>query len=178
MKEKEGKTEERLDFVDINGVPNGRIHLRGTPILPGDYIRSVTVCVFNEEGQMLIQQRQSDKASWPDLWDVSAAGAIEAGESPQMAAMREAEEELGIKPDFAETRPNIITTFSNGFTFTFIAKLDIEVKDIRIQKEELQQVRFAKEQEIIEMIERGEFVPYRISWIRYLFDISDGEYMF
>ena len=50
------------------------------------------------------QKRQSSKDTYPGCWDITAAGHLEAGESV-MDAMREIEEELGIKPHSSELLP-------------------------------------------------------------------------
>ncbi|BCN30951.1 NUDIX hydrolase [Anaeromicropila herbilytica] len=47
-------------------------------------------CIFNEKGEVLLQKRgDSNKWGFP-------GGAIELGETPQMAAIREAKEETGL----------------------------------------------------------------------------------
>lgn len=47
-------------------------------------------CIFNDKGEVLLQRRgDSDKWGFP-------GGAIELGETPQMAAVREAKEETGL----------------------------------------------------------------------------------
>jgi 8-oxo-dGTP pyrophosphatase MutT (NUDIX family) len=46
--------------------------------------------------EVLIQKRISSKATWPGMYDISAAGHIDFGEEPIVAALRETEEELGI----------------------------------------------------------------------------------
>lgn len=46
-------------------------------------------CIFNETGEVLLQKRGSGKWGFP-------GGAIELGETPQMAAIREVKEETGL----------------------------------------------------------------------------------
>ena len=46
---------------------------------------------------MLLQKRNPEKDTFPNLWDVSVAGHIEFGESPKEAALREVYEEVGLK---------------------------------------------------------------------------------
>ena len=47
-------------------------------------------CIFNDKGEVLLQRRgDTDKWGFP-------GGAIELGETPQMAAVREAKEETGL----------------------------------------------------------------------------------
>lgn len=51
-----------------------------------------------KEGQreVLLQQRASDKRTWPNRFDISAAGHIDLGEKPLDAAIRETVEEIGL----------------------------------------------------------------------------------
>lgn len=66
--------------------------------------QSSAVWVRNSMGEVALQLRSADDDRYPLHWDVSAAGGIKAGESPQDAAMRELKEELGIeaKVEFIE----------------------------------------------------------------------------
>lgn len=52
----------------------------------------------NKGGQreVLLQQRASNKRTWPNLYDISAAGHIDLGEKPLDAAIRETVEEIGL----------------------------------------------------------------------------------
>ncbi len=59
--------------------------------------RSVAIFVLNSENRLLIQKRSSSVKVSPRLWDSSAAGHIDVGESYLEAAIKELSEELGIK---------------------------------------------------------------------------------
>ena len=58
--------------------------------------RSVHVLVFNKNNEVFLQKRSKLKDRNPGLWDSSAAGHLDSGESYDSAANRELEEELGI----------------------------------------------------------------------------------
>lgn len=58
--------------------------------------RASRVYVFNESGQLLVQQR-SEKVLKPLMLDQSAAGHVDIGESYEEAAYRELREELGLE---------------------------------------------------------------------------------
>lgn len=58
--------------------------------------RAAHILVFNPQGEVLLQKRSAWKDRAPLLWDSSAAGHLEPGESYRAAAQREAEEELGV----------------------------------------------------------------------------------
>ncbi len=59
--------------------------------------RSVHIFVFNRHGQLYLQKRAMNKDQYPGCWDSSAAGHVDWGETYETAAMRELEEELGIR---------------------------------------------------------------------------------
>lgn len=51
--------------------------------------------------EVLLQKRSATKRTWPNCYDISAAGHIDLGEDPLQAAVRETKEEIGldITPD-------------------------------------------------------------------------------
>jgi 8-oxo-dGTP pyrophosphatase MutT (NUDIX family) len=51
----------------------------------------------NGEIEILLQRRAPGKPTWGGLLDISAAGHIDLGETPLTAALRETEEEIGLK---------------------------------------------------------------------------------
>lgn len=51
------------------------------------------------EIEVLLQKRATTKKTWPGYYDISAAGHIDAGETPVESAVREAKEELGTEID-------------------------------------------------------------------------------
>jgi 16S rRNA (adenine1518-N6/adenine1519-N6)-dimethyltransferase len=58
--------------------------------------RAVHIMIFNERGEIYLQQRSRCKDQHSLLWDSSAAGHVMAGEGYDEAANRELQEELGI----------------------------------------------------------------------------------
>lgn len=57
--------------------------------------RAVHIFVRNKRGDILLQKRSPWKDRHPSFWDSSAAGHVDAGESYELTAQRELEEELG-----------------------------------------------------------------------------------
>ncbi len=162
--------EEWLDIYNKYGELTGKKILRGEPFGEGEYCRVVQVVIFNSEGKMLIQQRQSDKKAWPDLWDVSAAGALQSGEKIREGARRELREELGIDHDFTEGIPKVSVFYGQGFTDVFYLTRDLNPEELTLQEEEVQDCRWADREEVLELHQTGQFVTYHRSWLEYLFD--------
>lgn len=161
---------ELWDVYDLDRNKTGRTMVRGNTHQKGDYHVVVHVCIFNDKGEMLIQQRQSTKEGWPDFWDVTVGGSAIQGDSSQDAAARELTEELGIQIDFSEIRPHLTSHFERGFDDIYLIEQDIRLEDCILQTEEVQAVKWANRDEILEMIEAGTFIPYFPSFIHLLFD--------
>jgi 16S rRNA (adenine1518-N6/adenine1519-N6)-dimethyltransferase len=73
--------------------------------------RAVHVFVFNKRGDLLLQKRSLLKDMCPGLWDSSVSGHLDAGESYEVAAVRELSEEMGIT---SETPPEEIARITPG----------------------------------------------------------------
>lgn len=58
--------------------------------------RSVHVLVCNSQGQVFLQKRSMTKDRQPGLWDSSASGHVDSGETYDACALRELREELGL----------------------------------------------------------------------------------
>lgn len=59
--------------------------------------RAVHVFALNRKGEVFLQLRSHLKDKMPEKWDSSAAGHLDAGEDYASAAVRELEEELGLR---------------------------------------------------------------------------------
>lgn len=84
-------------MVDINDCVidvkrRGEVHAKGL------MHRAVHILVFNSAGQLFLQKRSMNKDENPGQWDSSAAGHVDSGEEYLDCAIRELEEELGVKP--------------------------------------------------------------------------------
>jgi isopentenyldiphosphate isomerase len=59
--------------------------------------RSTYVMVFNSQGELYVQKRSLSKDIFPGFYDPFAGGVVLAGESYEVGAKRELEEEMGIR---------------------------------------------------------------------------------
>lgn len=58
--------------------------------------RACHMIVLNSSGRIFVQRRSLSKDNGPGLWDSSAAGHVDASETPLECAIRELKEELGL----------------------------------------------------------------------------------
>ena len=118
---------------------------------------------------MLIQQRQPFKRGWSDLWDITVGGSAISGDNSQSAAERETLEELGLSIDLSDVRPTMTIHWEHGFDDYYVLTQDVDLDSLRLQYEEVQAVRWATLDEILQMIDDGRFIPYEKSQIELLF---------
>lgn len=129
-------SEELLDVVDENdtviGVgKRGDIHARGL------MHRAVHVLVFNRRGELFLQKRSMNKDENPGLWDSSAAGHVDSGESYLDCARREIGEELGITDEVPleelfKLPPSAVTGFEHSMIYRtrFDGELTLQSEEI------------------------------------------------
>ena len=58
--------------------------------------RAVFIAVVSSRGELLVHRRALTKDIWPGWWDVAVGGVMALGESADIAASRELQEELGL----------------------------------------------------------------------------------
>ncbi len=161
---------EQWDVFDLDRIPTGKTAVRGEKMPEGEYHMVIHICIFNSRGEMLIQQRQPWK-TFGDKWDVTVGGSALMGESSRDAAHRELLEELGIEHDFSALRPNMTMNFEEGFDDFYLINRDIDLTSLTLQPQEVKAVRWASKEEVLELIDKGEFIPFFGSFISLLFDV-------
>lgn len=161
---------EQWDIVNGFREKVGKTWIRGDEMSEGDFHQVVHIWIMNKNGQFLIQQRQPWKIGWQNMWDCSAAGSVLMGETSEMGAIRETKEELGIKLQMEHAEVIFTVKFSRGFDDHWLVKQDIDVEKLNLQYEEVADAKWATVDEILELVERGDFIPYHI--LKPLFEIS------
>lgn len=165
---------ELWDVYTEDRVKTGETMVRGAVQPSGTYRTVVHICIFNSEGKMLIQQRQSFKEGFPGMWDTTAGGSVIAGETSRQGAKRELFEEMGIKASFEHMTPYFSVNSERAFHDYYMIKKDISLEDLRLQPEEVQNAKWADKEEISDMLKKGDFVPYKNGLIELMFAFSEG----
>lgn len=155
------KTENELwDIYTKDREKTGRLHRRGERMQDGEYHMVIHVCIFNSRNELLIQQRQPFKKGWSNMWDITVGGSALHGESSSQAAEREVFEEIGLKLDLSGVRPDFTVNFEDGFDDYYLLEQEVDLAGLRLQEEEVQAVRWASKEEVMQMQEQGTMIPY------------------
>ena len=64
--------------------------------------------------------------------------------------------------------------YDGGFDdFYLVVRDDLDVGRLNLQEEEVADARWASREEVRSMLEQGEFVPYPVSFLDFLFEMRD-----
>lgn len=163
---------ELFDVVDTNGNPTGKTVTRELAHSQGIWHRTAHVWLVrkNEEQlQILLQKRTQTKDSFPGCYDISSAGHIPAGTDFITSALRELEEELGIRANASELvycgdRKIITDNIFHGAEFhdrqysrVFLLWLDLDEKSFSIQPEEIDSIKWLAFDECLEGVKNNAF---------------------
>lgn len=148
---------ELLDIVDENGIPTGKTVERTKAHAEGIRHRTSHVWIARDKNgilEVLLQKRSDDKDSYPGCYDISSAGHIPAGSDFIPSAIRELNEELGVKASpqdlfLCGQRRFEFNSCFHGKRFcddqvsnVYVMMLDRDEKDFVLQKEEVSSVKW------------------------------------
>lgn len=137
------------DIYDENANRTGRTMERGEP-KAGDYMLCVHIYLCTPDGKFLVQKRAMNKETHPGEWDVTG-GAVLSGENSIDGAIRETEEEVGIKLDKSELLLVGRLKRKKNFVDIYFAKKNFDISDCLLQKEEVDEVKLVCYDEMIDL---------------------------
>lgn len=114
-----------------------------TLLLDTDRWRIVTIWLENSGGEVLLAQRSMAKKNNPGKWGPAAAGTVEYGETYDMTAKRELQEELGVdvplQPVGVFMHHSMIGSRAD---MGFVGYTDQPAEAFTIQTEEVEQIKW------------------------------------
>ena len=159
------------ELVNENGENTGKIltHIevqdkRNIP--EGYYVHIVGVVILNSKNEILLQKRSKLKEINPNKWGIHG-GKIDFGESLVDAGIRETYEEIGIKlnkEDLKLLNRQPIPE-EKCYSTVFYIKKDVDIAKCVLQKEEVEEVRYFKIDELEKLDSEG------IEWAKKLQEI-------
>ena len=142
---------EYFDILDEQGHKTGKTKARSEVHRDGDWHKAVHIWVVNDKDEILLQKRSPNKDSHPNMWDISSAGHLTAGDNSLSGAIREIKEELGI--DILPSQLTLIGTrkstsrpsamfINNEFNDVYLLRLSLDINKIFIQEDEVSEVKY------------------------------------
>ena len=151
---------EYLDIYDSEGKPLGMRIPKKEAHDKGLWHRAAHVWIVNSGGEVLIQRHSPFIDNYPNAWDISAAGHVSAGEDDITSAVRETEEEIGLKippGDFVFIGTVKQMTAREGYINNeinpvYVVRKDLDVTQLKKQAEEVSDVNFIPLVELQRMV--------------------------
>ena len=144
---------EKRDLYDENKKMTGETIFKGEPVPKGRYYITVAIFIQNEAGEFLIQKRVMKKdGKW-----ATTGGHPVSGESSKQGIITEIKEELGI--DVKSKNIQLFKTIKteDDFVDLYYLKENVNIKNVIVQQEEVEKVKWASIEEIKDMIQNNEF---------------------
>jgi isopentenyldiphosphate isomerase len=173
--------DEYIDLLNEEGNKTGKTCLKSEAHKKGLLHASVHIWVFNKDKEIIIQKRAPNKDTFPNLWDVSVAGHISAGEQPFISALREVEEEIGLQ--LSENDLNFIGTSKKKIKHhynlidyelhhIYICENNFDFHSLKIQKEEVSEIKKIDIDKLIDSINNplNKFVPHGNDYYNFVFN--------
>lgn len=178
--------DELIDIVNEEDQKIGIQKMKSKAHKEGLWHRSAHVWIYDpQEGTILLQLRNKDKELYPDMWDISAAGHVSLNEEPEVSALRETQEELGIVIRAEDLQFFMIKKVSatykdiqnNEFYYIYLLSFDskkLNEKEMHIQKEEVQDIRFFTIEEIKKGLKSNpeKYVPHGEYWFEVMNEVQ------
>lgn len=165
--------QEKLDIVDENDNIIGQdtrenIHQKGL------LHRDVHVIIYNCKDGILFQRRSINVDTYPNLLDISVGGHVDLGETYDRSAIRELEEETGIRADIKDlsfikkrlSKSNDFFTKRINNKFQAIYSYKLKQSDIlKLKRDKATSLEFWSIDEIFDLSEdkKNMFIPTILS---------------
>ena len=151
---------EKRSLYDKNSNLTDKFYFKGDKIPENYYPMVVMVAIQNSKGEFLMQKRTPHNGG---DWGITG-GHPKFGETPTQGMITEIKEELGL-----DVNENDLVEFNSGCDGTdcykmYYLKLDVDLKNITIQEDELTEVRWFSLSKLKEMVETKELNPNQIAF--------------
>ena len=160
---------EYLDLYDkdrkFTGKTIARTNKKGG-IPKGNYITLVIIFIKNDKDEFLFQMTSKNKGS---IW-ATTGGHVKAGQTSVEGIIEEVKEELGL--DITNENFKLMETIKWDFAFMDVYYLEknIDIKDIIVQEEEVEFVKWLSVYEIEKLIEENKVRKGNIGSFRNIVD--------
>jgi len=148
---------ELLDIYDNNGNPTGKTIIRGdnrVKLNNNEHIAVAVIIIENNNKKFLIQKTSKQKGSKYSL----TGGHIKSKDTPLETIIKEVSEELGIDISNDSIKDYGFICYDMPLRYIYYLKKDININNIKLQKEEVEYVKYMTKKEVKELIKDNKFL--------------------
>lgn len=178
---------ELIDILNPDGSPAGFNSSRKKAHADGLYHKSIHLWIVNSQGELLIQKRSLSKTAHAGLWDISCAGHVESGDTPEFTVIKETKEELGLDISLDDIKYcNTVLTknsynsglyIDNEYIDIFLMMKNIRIEDICFDCTEVSDVRFIQLKDFRQLIlQKDPGISPHYNEYSYMLDMTELKY--
>ena len=114
-----------------------------------DIVRVSALWITNNKGEVLLAKRPTNKRRDPNRWGPSVAAVLEKGQTYLEAIKQATKNEIGIEGFVTiEGKKLLVTGYNNFYCQLFSSQLDLEIKTLELNKEEVAELKWFSRSEI------------------------------
>ena len=156
---------EELILVDINDNETGYLSKAQAHDGAGSLHRAFSVFLFNDEGELLLQQRADEKRLWPRFWSNSCCSHPRRGETMAVATQRRLQDELNVESELEHVYKFTYQAEFAGLgsehelCHVYLGRVE---RDVQVNENEIQSIRFVSAADLEAEFEtsREHFTPW------------------
>lgn len=148
---------ENVNIYNCRREKTGKIKERHS-LENGEYRISAHIWIIDKDNRLLIQKRALTEKKFPGKWSQTGGGVI-AEETSLETVKRETKEELNVKVNNDEIYYIGSYTRIRDIVDVWLVEKNIDFNEIKLQEEEVAEVKFVTFEEFDKMIEEGMVVP-------------------
>lgn len=163
---------EYWDVLNEQGEKTGK-RLRRTAynqLASGEYHLVVHIWIVNSKGEFLIQRRSRERLPMPGEW-AATGGSVLSGEESQAAAIRELQEELGIRVLPGEIHYLRQFKRKNSIIDFWWARVDANLSSLVLDSNEVEEARWVSRSTLRQMIQQKQFHNYGRNYFSAVFSL-------
>ena len=161
---------ELIDVLDENGNKTGEVETKEEIYKRGLWHRSVHIWIENDKQELLVQKRNPLKNTFPNLWAISSAGHVIAGETSIESGLRELKEELDVDAkkedlEFLFTIKRVQPykdSYIRVFDDVYLLHKNIDVTKTKLQVEELTDIKYVYYEYLENIFKEGDKTMFPI----------------
>lgn len=120
-----------------------------------DIFRVTGLWIENSQGEILLAQRVFSEKNDPGKWGPAVSGTVEKGETYDSNILKEAKEEIGlVNCELQKGEKRRVNGDNKFFVQWFFAKVDKNAEDFKLDKREVEEIRWFSKEELEIMIKK------------------------
>lgn len=154
---------EKRDLYDENKKLTGETIIKGEEVPKGRYYITVVIWIQNEDGKFLIQKRvEKEDGKW-----ATTGGHPVSGETSKQGIITEIKEELGIQVNNENIKLFKTIKTEDDFIDIYYLKENININNIKLQEDEVEDIKWASIEKIKELINNNKFSESHTKFFEY-----------